>query len=80
MGVTRSGLWAPDVYVYFLNKTYRFRGDLAVIYLLLLLFFGPAGGGGAGGEGGPPPQILGGCTTFCRLFFYFSRLKCYSLS
>ena len=40
MGVARSELWAPDVYVYFLNKTYRFRGDLAVIYLLLLLFFG----------------------------------------
>ena len=44
MGVARSGLWAPDVYVYFLNKTYRFRGDLAVIYLLLSLFFGGGGG------------------------------------
>ena len=48
MGVTSSGLWAPDVYVYFLNKTYRFWGDLAVIYLLLLLFFGRGGGGQEG--------------------------------
>ena len=51
MGVARSGLWAPDVYVYFLNKTYRFRGDLAVIYLLLSLFFGRGGGGGGGRRG-----------------------------
>ena len=46
MGVARSGLWASAVYVYFLNKTYRFRGDLAVIYLLLSLFFGGGRGGG----------------------------------
>ena len=51
MGVAPSGLWAFDVYIYFLNKTYRFRGDLAVIYLLLLLFFWPGGGGGEGGGG-----------------------------
>ena len=50
MGVARSELWAPDVYVYFLNKTYRFRGDLAVIYLLLSLFFGRGGGGGRRGR------------------------------
>ena len=38
------------MYMYiFFNKTYQFRGDLAVIYFLLLFFLVGEGGGGKEG-------------------------------